>query len=79
MEAVYFEHRDCPYYPCHKDIAGINCLFCYCALYHKENCPGNPVWKENDGHRIKSCIDCTFPHKKENYEAVIQCLRNEDR
>ena len=29
----YFENRDCQYYPCHKEMAEMNCLFCYCPLY----------------------------------------------
>ena len=76
MEKVFFEHRDCPYYPCHKDVEEINCLFCYCPLYHLENCPGAPVWKESHGRRIKSCAGCTFPHRRENYDAVIQHIRD---
>ena len=76
MKTVFFEHRDCPYYPCHSDIDEINCLFCYCPLYHKEDCPGKPVWKEAEGRRIKSCAGCIFPHKAENYEAVIASLKH---
>lgn len=30
----FFENKECEYYPCHKDMESINCLFCYCPLYH---------------------------------------------
>ena len=30
----YFENRDCQYYPCHKGMAEMNCLFCYLSLIH---------------------------------------------
>ncbi len=66
----YFENRACKYYPCHQGTEHINCLFCYCPLYTLEHCPGNPVIREKDGRRIKSCIECTFPHQPENYEKV---------
>lgn len=39
----YFENRDCKYYPCHK-AEHINCLFCYCPLYLKDDCPGTYTW-----------------------------------
>jgi len=77
----YFENRACKYYPCHQGAEHINCLFCYCPLYTLEHCPGDPVIREKDGRRIKSCINCTFPHQPENYEKVAEmaagiCRRN---
>lgn len=71
----YFENRDCEYFPCHDGLNQINCLFCYCPLYNIENCPGNPVYKEKDGRRIKVCTNCTFPHQKENYETIVEWIR----
>ena len=68
----YFENRACQYYPCHEGTEQINCRFCYCPLYTMEHCPGQPVFKEKDGRKIKSCIGCTFPHKPENYETVAR-------
>lgn len=29
----FFENRACAYYPCHRDIEQINCMFCYCPMY----------------------------------------------
>lgn len=71
----FFANKKCRYYPCHKGIEELNCLFCYCPLYNREDCPGNPQLIEKAGKRIKVCTDCTFPHKPENYDAVIGLLK----
>ena len=71
----YFENRDCKYYPCHEGIDEMNCLFCYCPLYHLEHCPGNPRFPEKEGRTIKVCTDCTFPHRAENYDKIIELIR----
>lgn len=71
----FFANTECRFYPCHKGIDEINCLFCYCPLYHIEDCPGDPAFIEKDGRRIKACTDCTFPHRAENYDTVIETLR----
>lgn len=72
----YFANKDCKYYPCHEGIEELNCLFCYCPLYNLENCPGNHIYIEKNGHRIKNCINCIFPHKEDNYEKVIKVLKS---
>lgn len=71
----FFENKDCRYYPCHSGLQECNCLFCYCPLYEREHCPGNPEWKETDGKRIKECTDCTFPHRPENYDRIMELLK----
>ena len=77
----YFENVACPYYPCHKKADSpanevhLNCLFCFCPMYHIENCPGNPRFKEKNGRRIKVCTDCTFPHEKDNYDEIMRIIR----
>ncbi|MCM1084241.1 MAG: cysteine-rich small domain-containing protein [Clostridium sp.] len=68
----YFENRECNYYPCHEGIDHINCLFCFCPLYDMEECPGNPKYITVNGRKIKECTSCTFPHRAENYEAVLE-------
>ena len=73
----FFANKDCEYYPCHVGIEEINCLFCYCPLYRLENCPGTPSYKEKDGRRIKVCTSCTFPHRAENYEKVLQLIKED--
>lgn len=75
FDSTYFENRQCKYYPCHKDIENINCLFCYCPMYHLSECLGNPTYKEKEGKKIKVCTNCNFPHNKENYEKIMAHLR----
>ena len=76
----FFANTDCRYYPCHPwdlEKGDFNCLFCYCPLNHLEECPGNPRWiARKDGKRIKDCTDCPFPHRPENYEAVVEWLKS---
>ena len=73
----YFKNQDCKYFPCHKGMQGeeFNCLFCYCPMNRYEDCPGNPVFRESGGRRIKDCSNCTFPHEPENYEKILEFLR----
>ena len=73
----FFANTECRFYPCHRGIEEINCLFCYCPLYHMEDCPGKPAFIEKNGRRIKVCTDCTFPHRAENYDTVIETLRKD--
>lgn len=72
----FFENKDCQYYPCHEGISELNCLFCYCPLYERANCPGSTEYLMRDGKRIKSCMNCTFPHQPENYDIIMQFLRH---
>ncbi len=37
---------------------------------------GNPVYIEKDGKKIKDCKNCTFPHQPDNYNLIIQKLKN---
>lgn len=71
----FFENRACKYFPCHEGLSELNCLFCYCPLYARTDCPGNPAYREISGKRIKVCSNCTFPHRPENYDAVMEILR----
>lgn len=71
-EYSYFSHRSCEYFPCHKgaDTKNFNCLFCYCPLYTLgDQCGGNYRYLENG---VKSCADCDFPHRRENYDAIVK-------
>ena len=59
-------------FPCHEGISAeeFNCLFCYCPLYCLgPGCGGR--WAYTD-RGVKSCADCTFPHRRENYDAVLR-------
>lgn len=74
----FFENRDCRYFPCHKGLADFNCLFCYCPLYGREHCPGNPHYMEKNGRTIKVCTDCSFPHRPKSYDKMIELLKQPD-
>ncbi len=77
--SAFFANKSCRYYPCHEGTGEINCLFCYCPLYSRKDCPGTyQMIKTRDGKWIKSCMNCTFPHRKENYGAVIRALTGRD-
>lgn len=71
----FFENKECQYFPCHKGLDDFNCLFCYCPLYLRENCPGKPRYIERDGRTIKDCTDCNFPHRPDSYDALIAALK----
>ena len=79
MENSYrsFENRECRYYPCHKGIENINCLFCYCPLYALEQCPGDYTYIESNGKKVKECTNCTFPHAAENYDVMMKFLSSD--
>lgn len=67
----FFQNRECEYFPCHQGVpeAEFNCLFCYCPLYALgKKCGGNCAYLENG---VKSCMDCAFPHVKDNYDEII--------
>ena len=72
----FFANTECEYYPCHKGIEELNCLFCYCPLYDCKSCPGTYSIKEKDGRKVKSCIDCTFPHEPGNYDKIISIIKS---
>ena len=70
----FFTNKDCQYYPCHEGVEELNCLFCYCPFYTRENCPGEPEYLNRDGRTIKKCTGCSFPHRPENYDRIIEYL-----
>ena len=44
-------------------------LFCYCPLYVLgADCGGSFTYLENG---CKDCSRCLYPHRRENYEAVV--------
>ncbi len=70
-DSTFFQNRACKRFPCHTgtDARSFNCLFCYCPLYALgEKCGGNFHYTEKG---VKSCVDCAFPHQRENYEKVL--------
>ena len=68
----FFQNTACEYFPCHKcgDSENFSCLFCYCPLYALgDRCGGNFTYTK-DG--IKDCSSCLIPHRRENYELMIE-------
>ena len=68
----FFQNKECEFFPCHPtdDEENFNCLFCYCPLYALgKKCGGNCNF--DNPAKIKDCSQCLFPHKKENYQKVI--------
>lgn len=66
----YFENVGCEYYPCHA-IPRVNCLFCFCPLYHLPDCGGE--WTLTD-KGVKDCSRCVRPHVEGGYEFVMKRL-----
>jgi Zn-finger protein len=67
----FFQNRECEFFPCHSgaDPETFSCLFCYCPLYAlSDKCGGNCTFL---GNGIKDCSNCLFPHKTENYDAMM--------
>jgi Zn-finger protein len=71
----YFSNKKCEYYPCHKGLEEMNCLFCYCPLYLTE-CSGNYTILDNG---IKDCSNCSIPHDRNNYDYIIARLSEKMR
>ena len=75
----FFQNINCEFFPCHHsktetdDRDNFSCLFCFCPLYSlNENCGGNYTYAENG---VKDCSKCDFPHKKENYETMMEKIK----
>lgn len=68
----FFQNRECEYFPCHPgaDPERFNCLFCYCPLYALGGkCGGDFIYTENG---IKDCSKCLRPHRRENYDKIME-------
>ncbi|MBR2188402.1 MAG: metal-binding protein [Eubacterium sp.] len=70
----FFSNKACEFYPCHKGVKDLNCLFCYCPFYLEASCPGKPFYLEDKGKTIKDCSACTFPHHPGNYDVIIDWI-----
>lgn len=67
----FFENVNCEYYPCHE-ATRINCLFCFCPLYHMQDCGGSYHLLDNG---IKDCSGCISTHEEAGYDFVIEKLK----
>ena len=67
----FSQNKQCEFFPCHEGVPeeDFNCLFCYCPLYALgKKCGGNCTYNE---YGYKDCTNCDFPHKADNYLAVL--------
>ena len=67
----FTQNPQCAYFPCHAGVkaSDFNCLFCYCPLYALgERCGGHFTYTAKG---VKDCSNCAFPHRGENYKAVL--------
>lgn len=71
MSYKFFQNKSCEYFPC-KNVKNLNCLFCFCPLYHLEDCGGNFTILENG---LKDCSKCFLPHNKDGYDYIIDKLK----
>ena len=69
----FFRNYECSCFPCHavEDPERFNCMFCYCPLYRMEDCGGD---YKRTATGVKDCSDCTYPHKPENYQTIVDRL-----
>lgn len=72
MSSEFFANKTCGYYPCHE-LGDINCLFCFCPLYGESDCKGYYIVMESGK---KDCSQCLFPHHYNNYEHVVERLKD---
>lgn len=68
----FFQNRQCEHFPCHEgvDEQDFNCLFCFCPLYALGRRCGGSCRYTAAG--VKDCSACSFPHRKENYEKLLE-------
>jgi Zn-finger protein len=64
MSDRFFENKDCKYYPCHKGMKEINCLFCFCPWFY--HCGSK---------KVEPCENCTVPHHRDSYDMLMQGIR----
>jgi len=73
MSHRHFTNTQCDYYPC-KQVEQLNCLFCFCPLYHFRSCGGTYRMLPNG---LKDCSGCTRPHEADGYDFVVRRLTAE--
>jgi Zn-finger protein len=70
----FFVNYKCQFYPCHKSSIALNCLFCYCPLYHLE-CPGEyDEIKGGNDLIVKDCSKCMLNHQQDSHEIINKIL-----
>jgi Zn-finger protein len=70
----FFQNKKCTYFSCHG-IDTINCVFCFCPLYHLDCTQYGGTPRYLQGSHKKDCSACILPHKPENYNMLIELLK----
>lgn len=75
--SAFFRNYECDKFPCHETEKedAFNCLFCFCPLYHFDDCGGNYSFTEKN---IKDCSQCTLPHIAKNYDLIVSKLKSKE-
>lgn len=71
----FFQNTSCKFFPCHKteNLDDFNCMFCFCPLYFLGDRCGGDFYYTDKG--IKSCLNCSFPHERNNYGRITERLK----
>lgn len=65
----FFANRSCKFFPCHKGLYDLNCIWCYCPIFQ---------YRETNAicQVCGPCEQCTFPHRPKNYDKMIKMLKH---
>lgn len=66
-------NKSCAYFPCHKGLE--DCTFCYCPFYPCENLEFGRYIFTKDKHKIWSCKNCSWIHKKRVVDNIFNLLK----
>lgn len=68
------KNKLCKFFPCHDGLE--DCTFCFCPFYpcEDESTGGRNIISEKSGKKLWSCINCVFPHLKENTQEILKGL-----
>ncbi|ODS35807.1 MAG: hypothetical protein A7316_03245 [Candidatus Altiarchaeales archaeon WOR_SM1_86-2] len=63
--------KECEYYPCH-DLDEMDCTFCFCPFYPcGDTSTGGELIKTEGGKEVWGCKNCTWIHKPEVAQKVL--------
>ena len=67
-----YSNVGCNFYPCHKVEDFTSCMFCFCPLYHYDDCGGEYTHSTKG---IKDCRHCVIPHKKDGWDYIMKVIK----
>jgi Zn-finger protein len=67
-------NTSCDYYPCHHEVQ--DCTWCFCPFYPcgDDLTGGRMVISERTGEDVWSCIDCTWVHREEEANDIMDAV-----